>query len=227
MAKHKLKSLMATRLGNHRSRSDLVGQSTFPGLTIDNLASTPIRSANSTIGSQIAALSPQLSAQNAVQQSEAQLDADAMVQRTSNSSSGTSSLGGTVEGFAGSLLGGGLGLTSLVQGLVSLFGGGGGQTVQPLTPFTLPSSINYAAGVNGPGSASVPVDYGQGGQVRSLSQDTTTSSNVNSTQASSTVHVNVSAMDSQSFLDHSDDIANAVRAAMLNSHPINDVISSL
>jgi hypothetical protein len=34
-------------------------------------------------------------------------------------------------------------------------------------------------------------------------------------------------MDSQSFLDRSDDIANAVRAAMLNSHPINDVIASL
>jgi hypothetical protein len=40
-----------------------------------------------------------------------------------------------------------------------------------------------------------------------------------------TVHVN--AMDSQSFMDRSSDIASAVREAMLNLHPINDVISNL
>jgi hypothetical protein len=225
MAKHKLKSLLSSRLGNHRSRSDFLGESAFPGLTIDNLPSTPISSANSTVGSQIAALSPQLSALNATQQSEAQLDAAAMVQHTSGSTSGGSSLGGTLGSLATSLLGGGgLGLTSVVQGLVSLFGGGGGQTVQPLTPFTLPGSINYAAGVNGPGGTVSPIDYGQGGEVRSLSQSAPSSSGASSGQ---TVQVNVSAMDSQSFLDRSDDIANAVRAAMLNSHPINDVISSL
>jgi hypothetical protein len=39
--------------------------------------------------------------------------------------------------------------------------------------------------------------------------------------------VNVSAMDSQSFMDRSDDIASAVRAAMLNMHPINDVVADL
>jgi len=224
MAKHKLKSLMASRLGNHRNRSDLLGAGAFPGLTIDNLPSTPISSSNTTVESQIAALSPQLSALNATQQAEAQLDANAMVQHTSSSSSGGSSLGGTIGDLAGSLLGGGGGLTSLVQGLFSLFGGGGGHTTQPLTPFTLPDSISYAAGVNGPGSTPVPVDYGQGGQVRSLSSSAPAASGGNSGQ---TVQVNVSAMDSQSFLDRSDDIANAVRAAMLNSHPINDVISSL
>jgi hypothetical protein len=39
--------------------------------------------------------------------------------------------------------------------------------------------------------------------------------------------VNVNAMDSQSFMDRSDDIASAVRAAMLNMHPINDVVADL
>jgi hypothetical protein len=34
-------------------------------------------------------------------------------------------------------------------------------------------------------------------------------------------------MDSQSFLDHSDDIANAVKAALLNSHSLSDVITDL
>ena len=123
-------------------------------------------------------------------------------------------------------MGGGFGLSSLVEGLFSLFGGGG-QTIQPLAPFTLPSSISYAAGVNGPGNAAVPIDYGQGGQIRPLADNTATTGGGSSSQAGPTVHVNVSTMDSQSFLDHSDDIANAVRTAMLHSHPLNDVIASL
>jgi hypothetical protein len=41
------------------------------------------------------------------------------------------------------------------------------------------------------------------------------------------VTVNVTAMDSQSFMDHSNDIANAVREAMLNLHPINGVVATL
>ena len=41
------------------------------------------------------------------------------------------------------------------------------------------------------------------------------------------VTVNVSAMDSQSFMDRSSDIASAVREAMLNLHPINDVVANL
>jgi hypothetical protein len=34
-------------------------------------------------------------------------------------------------------------------------------------------------------------------------------------------------MDSQSFLDHSDDIAMAVKQAILNSSSLNDVIAEL
>jgi hypothetical protein len=34
-------------------------------------------------------------------------------------------------------------------------------------------------------------------------------------------------MDSQSFLDHSDQIAQAVRQALLNSHPLADVIAEI
>jgi hypothetical protein len=46
-----------------------------------------------------------------------------------------------------------------------------------------------------------------------------------SPQRQITVHVN--AMDSQSFMDRSGDIASAVREAMLNLHPINDVVANL
>ena len=41
------------------------------------------------------------------------------------------------------------------------------------------------------------------------------------------VTVNIQAMDSQSFLDRSQDIAQAVREAMLNMHSINDVVNDL
>ena len=41
------------------------------------------------------------------------------------------------------------------------------------------------------------------------------------------ITVQVQAMDSQSFLDHSDDIAQAVRQAMLNMSSLNDVVSNL
>jgi hypothetical protein len=41
------------------------------------------------------------------------------------------------------------------------------------------------------------------------------------------IHINVQAMDSRSFLDHSDDIARAVREAMLNMHALNDVLNEI
>ena len=41
------------------------------------------------------------------------------------------------------------------------------------------------------------------------------------------ITVQVQAMDSRSFLDHSHDIAQAVREAMLNMHALNDVINDL
>jgi len=45
--------------------------------------------------------------------------------------------------------------------------------------------------------------------------------------AATQITVQVQAMDSRSFLDHSEEIAQAVRQAMLNSHGINDVITEL
>lgn len=41
------------------------------------------------------------------------------------------------------------------------------------------------------------------------------------------ITVQVQALDSRSFLDHSEEIARAVREAMLNSHGLNDVVSEL
>jgi 2C-methyl-D-erythritol 2,4-cyclodiphosphate synthase len=41
------------------------------------------------------------------------------------------------------------------------------------------------------------------------------------------ITVQVNAMDSRSFLDHSDDIAHAVREAILSAHTLTDVVSEL
>ena len=41
------------------------------------------------------------------------------------------------------------------------------------------------------------------------------------------VTVNVNAMDARSFMDRSDDIARAVRDAMLHMHPLNDVVDEI
>ena len=46
-------------------------------------------------------------------------------------------------------------------------------------------------------------------------------------QAGPAVHVHVQAMDTQSFVNRSNDIARAVKTAMLNSHSLNDVVSEL
>jgi hypothetical protein len=104
----------------------------------------------------------------------------------------------------------------LIGGLLSLFGGGG-QTLAVPSPFVLPSPVQSSAGLtaSAPGQV-VPVSYGDTGQPRAQS-----------VAASQQVTVQVNAMDSQSFLDHSDDIANAVKQAILNSNSLNDVISSL
>jgi hypothetical protein len=39
------------------------------------------------------------------------------------------------------------------------------------------------------------------------------------------VTIQIQALDSRSIMDRRDDIANAVKEAMLQSHPINDVVA--
>jgi hypothetical protein len=51
--------------------------------------------------------------------------------------------------------------------------------------------------------------------------------NPNSSQHGQSILVQVQAMDSQSFMDHSQEIAQAVRQAMLNLNSLNDVIADL
>jgi len=112
------------------------------------------------------------------------------------------------------VFGAGLGLSPLISGIASLLGGGGSSpTPDPLMKFALPPSIQVNAGVSESGGAAFAVDNPQGGLSRPapLSQP-------------AQITVQVQAMDSKSFLDHSADIAMAVRQAMLESSVLNDVV---
>ncbi|HEY3840015.1 MAG TPA: hypothetical protein VGL72_25765 [Bryobacteraceae bacterium] len=80
----------------------------------------------------------------------------------------------------------------------------------------IPSSSQPGTTEPAAGSSS-PLDNGQMGSAASSSNS----------QQSHNILVQVQAMDSQSFMDHSHDIAQAVRQAMLNMNSLNDVIQDL
>ncbi len=164
---------------------------------------------------QMSSLVEQITSLNSAQQAQLgalQDNTQAVTQNTTSKGTSGSSVASTVGGIAGSVLGGGLSLSPLISGLMSLFGGGSQTTAAP-TPFTLPAPVQYQAVISGDGGQAGPVSYGQSGQARQQSQN-----------SSPHVTIQVNAMDSQSFLDHSDDIASAVKAAILNSSSLNDAI---
>jgi hypothetical protein len=158
---------------------------------------------------------------------------------TSSSSASTASSGGsTAESIASTVLESGLGMVPLIVGLLGLFEGEG--TPAPtLEKYAMPNR-QYFEGADTSGDIS-DADYDQMGMPRTYSAATDgTSAQTSGTATPSSssgsaaggagaaqITVNVQAMDSQSFLDHSNDIAQAVRAAMLNSNSINDVVNSL
>lgn len=137
----------------------------------------------------------------------------------SNSKGGGQSAGSTAAHVASGIFGGALGIVSpVVKGLLGLFGGGGSSAPAPLPVYVPPPPVSISGIVRSsdgtaPQSASpvAPPQTAPGGQTSTPSQ----------------VTVNINAMDSQSFLDRSNDIASAVRLAMLNLHPINDVVADL
>ncbi len=168
---------------------------------------------------QLSQLVEQLQQFQSVTQTETETvlaNTEAVTQNTAQLGTSGPSTANKVGSTLEDTLGTGLGLSPLITGLLSLFGGGGGssQAAAP-TPFALPPSVAVNAGVAEPASTS-PSAAGVSAQPAGLSQNP---------QASATqITVQVQAMDSQSFLDHSSDIAMAVRQAMLQSSVLNDVI---
>jgi len=132
------------------------------------------------------------------------------------------SVGSALGGGASGILGGGFGLLSpIVSGIMSLFGLGSSNSAPTAFPFyTAPPSVQLSDTLR---SATPSTSLGSGAS----SVNAATPSTGSGAGASPQITVNVSAMDSQSFMDRSNDIASAVREAMLNLHPINDVVASL
>ncbi|HXM41609.1 MAG TPA: hypothetical protein VN924_10175 [Bryobacteraceae bacterium] len=138
---------------------------------------------------------------------------DALAQSKAQGSSAGSDVSDVLS-TASQFLGGGLSLLPLVSLFEGLFGGGQSQQPAPLVPYSLPQSLNLQSSTNGE-----PVSWGENGLPRSAAGT--------GSGGGSQITVQVQAMDSQSFLDHSDDIAQAVRQSMLNMGSINDAITNL
>lgn len=148
------------------------------------------------------------------------------------------SQGAAIASSALRTIGGGLTLLPVVTGLLRLFGiGGKKEEPPPLEKFALPSAVRAEAGLSANGDTFL-IDRGAGDSIRPLATPApaatangngNTSGPANNTTANSgaNITVNVQAMDSQSFLDRREDIARAVREAMLQSHSLNDIVSEL
>jgi hypothetical protein len=138
-------------------------------------------------------------------------------QSQSQAAQSDGSIAGTVLKTAGMVTGVG----PIVTGLLKLFGGSDDKPAvpAPLLPYSAPQSVAVEAGLTADRRI-LGVGYSQNGQARAASSQPAQS-------ASAPIQITVQAMDSRSFMDHSDDIARAVRNAMLRSHSINDVVSEL
>jgi len=163
----------------------------------------------------------------------------------SSGTASTGSSGGTSFGsVATTFLESGLGIVPLISGLLGLFSGGS-QVPPALEKYAMPSAISFESADTGGGlSASdfdqmgAPRPYASaadspgaagGGTVASSSmggQGVGTSAG-GGMAAAPQISVTVQTMDAQSFLDNSDQIAKAVRGAMLNMSSINDVVNEL
>ncbi|HWQ55525.1 MAG TPA: hypothetical protein VN442_17695 [Bryobacteraceae bacterium] len=127
---------------------------------------------------------------------------------------------GTASRVASSVLRNALGMVPLAKAVWGLFGGGGNEEELPdLVKYALPASLRFET-AEGPGASLRGVDYAQDGLPRAYSAE-------RAVEAGPQVTVQVQAMDSRSFLDHKEEIAQAVREAMLNTHSLNDVVNEL
>ncbi len=126
---------------------------------------------------------------------------------------------GTLETVGMDVLKSAFGLSPIIGGLISLFGGGGSSAPAPLVRYQMPNPVQYTgAEVDGVIEGG---DFSQTGGARAYGGE------IGSAAAIPGITFNVSAMDAQSFLDRSGDIAAAVKSAMLNLNSINDVVNDL
>ena len=145
-------------------------------------------------------------------------------QTTSNDS------GISLGSVASTVLTSGFGLAPLISGLVSLFSGGDAAAPPPLVKYAMPATADFQA-AESQGQVT-GMDYNQMGMPRSDAAaaargGASGTANGTANSAAPQITVNVQAMDARSFMDRSNDIALAVRDAMLNLNAINDVVNEL
>ncbi len=156
----------------------------------------------------------------------------------------SSPLGGLTSGLIG-----GLGVGQLLTGALGLLGlGSNSKTLPPLQRFTLPdpqklvafapsvpkllpvqSTVRTGASSSGTGTHTLSASPAARAASSPGASNGLTASTPGGQLATGghQVHIHVSAMDTQSFMDRSNDIAKAVRNAMLQSSSLNDVISEI
>lgn len=133
----------------------------------------------------------------------------------------TGSMSTAAQGVETSLkqLGGPLGWLSTLNpilGLMKLFGGSDRPAEIALPKYERPPREHYLGSIRASSDwAARAVDYGSGWQVREMERG--------GAPATQQITVNVQAMDSRSFLDRREDIAAAVRQALLETHSLSDV----
>jgi hypothetical protein len=132
--------------------------------------------------------------------------------------------GSTLGGIASTVLKSGFGLAPLISGLVGLVGGGDAAAPPALVKYAMPAAVDFRASESG--GRITNMDYDQMGLPRGFSGMTNGGASA-AANAAPQITVNVQAMDARSFLDRSNDIALAVRDAMLNMNAINDVVNEL
>lgn len=147
---------------------------------------------------------------------------------TSQKAAATSGEGSSVASEVLKTAGMVTGVGPLVTGLIKLFGGGSDDAPAAApVKYDLPPALAVSAALRQDRSFS-QYSYTQNDKLR---MDTDTETDGPSRQAAAAsvpaIQIQVNAMDSRSFLDHSDEIAQAVRAAMLRSHALNDVVSEV
>jgi hypothetical protein len=146
--------------------------------------------------------------------------------RAMQSSQATSSDGGgigDVLGTIGGALAGGLGLSSLISGIGGLLGGSSSDAPAAPIPYVQPLPIQLDAGFSAAGGgAPFATDSAEGNLPRAMTS--TAAGTTSSSSGNSQVTIQVQALDSQSILDRSQDIALAIRQAMLETTVLNDVI---
>lgn len=152
---------------------------------------------------------------SAFQQQADLITANTQAVQGNTSAQGSHSAASTVGHLASGLFGGALGfLSPVISGIASLFGSGG--SAPPVLPVYTPPAPISIGGILHSNPAGPQSNAGSPAPAQNNTQN-----------YSPQITVQVNAMDSQSFMDRSNDIASAVREAMLNNHPINGVVTDL